>query len=305
MHATARPSVLALRLCAVAGSLALVLGACGSDTTTDAAAADASSETTAGAASSGVASLTVVEPWYRTSSADQGAAYLSITNDGDETVTFLSATSDAATVELHETVQDDAGVMSMEERPEGFEIAPGETLVLEPGGKHLMLIDLIPPDSGVLDLVLTFDAGTLDVAAAFDEEASASAMAEGDDHSGHDHGDDAAAEEGHDHGDEEMATDDTTGTILDTLDVQALHALDDELFEGTIDPATQRPTVEAALAAVQADGWPAEMDMAPLETALTDLLAALDAGDVDAASAAATAVHDIAHDLEHEMEHHG
>jgi hypothetical protein len=38
--------------------------------------------------------------------------------------------------------------------------------------------------------------------------------------------------------------------------------------------------------------------VAPLDAALSDLLAAFDAGDAEAAGVAAAAVHDLAHDLE-------
>ena len=104
---------------------------------------------------------------------DLGAAYMQITNDTDETVVFVGASAaGAGRIELHETLAGADGTMSMEERTEGFAIAPGETLSLEPGGADLMIFD--PTDVGdELELVLDFGDQTVTVPAAFDESQSA------------------------------------------------------------------------------------------------------------------------------------
>lgn len=71
-----------------------------------------------------------------------GAAYLVIANAGSEPDRLLSATSEAAAVaELHEVV-DDAGVMRMRPLADGIEIPAGDSVTLEPGGLHVMLIGL-------------------------------------------------------------------------------------------------------------------------------------------------------------------
>jgi copper(I)-binding protein len=88
-----------------------------------------------------------------------GAVYLVVLNGLETPVRLASISGEAAgAIELHETV-DDNGVMKMEPHPEGFEIPPGGTLELKPGGKHVMLLGLVKPlavgDS--IDLTLNFE----------------------------------------------------------------------------------------------------------------------------------------------------
>jgi len=78
------------------------------------------------------------------------------------------------------------------------------------------------------------------------------------------------------------------------FDIEALHGVDDQINEGTFDPATQGPIVNAALALVS--GTPGLVE---LETALADLSAAIADRDAEAAAPLAAAAHDVAHDLEH------
>lgn len=88
-----------------------------------------------------------------------GAAFLTVLNGLETPVQLLSAASDvAAVVELHETTNVD-GVMKMEPHPEGFAVGAGEGLVLQPGGKHVMLLGLVKPlaTGDSFDLTLTFD----------------------------------------------------------------------------------------------------------------------------------------------------
>jgi periplasmic copper chaperone A len=70
-----------------------------------------------------------------------GAVYVTIANRGAEPDALLSATTDAAaTVELHETVQE-GGVMKMRPRPR-FEVPGGGRIEMKPGGHHIMLLGL-------------------------------------------------------------------------------------------------------------------------------------------------------------------
>jgi copper(I)-binding protein len=88
-----------------------------------------------------------------------GAAFLTVLNGLDAPVRLLSAAGDvAATIELHETINVD-GVMKMEPHPEGFEIAASDVLVLQPGGKHVMLLGLVQPlaPGDSFDLTLNFE----------------------------------------------------------------------------------------------------------------------------------------------------
>ncbi len=52
----------------------------------------------------------------------------------------------------------DEGQMSMQEREGGYEIAAGETFIFEPGGPHIMLLDI---DAATypknVDVTLSFD----------------------------------------------------------------------------------------------------------------------------------------------------
>ena len=72
----------------------------------------------------------------------KSAAYLRISNGTASTDTLLSFSSDAAkNVELHESIEHDDGTTSMQ--PAGQQVIPsGEKLRLQPGGLHLMLINL-------------------------------------------------------------------------------------------------------------------------------------------------------------------
>jgi periplasmic copper chaperone A len=88
-----------------------------------------------------------------------GGAFMTLRNGGSQADRLRSAASPAAKmVELHETV-DNNGVMRMVPQPDGWEIAPGADLVLKPGGKHLMLIDLRRPlqPGETIEITLNFD----------------------------------------------------------------------------------------------------------------------------------------------------
>ena len=49
----------------------------------------------------------------------------------------------------------------MQEVPEGFVVPAGGSFTLEPGGPHIMLIDIDPADIvGTIDVTMIFDDGT-------------------------------------------------------------------------------------------------------------------------------------------------
>ena len=88
------------------------------------------------------------------------AAYLTLSNSADTAVQLNSVQSDSAgTVELHQTREQD-GVMRMRAAKQ-VEIAPGAQYHLQPGGDHLMLIDLKQPlNAGDrVNLTLSFSDG--------------------------------------------------------------------------------------------------------------------------------------------------
>lgn len=71
-----------------------------------------------------------------------GAFYFTVTNNGDEAETLVKIESDIAEIiEIH-NVEMDEGVMQMVPMHDGVEIAAGESIVLEPGGYHVMLIGI-------------------------------------------------------------------------------------------------------------------------------------------------------------------
>lgn len=108
--------------------------------------------------------VVVETPWSRATppGANVAAGYMTVRNDGAQSLRFRGGSTPAAEhVEIHamEVVDD---VMQMRELAEGLEIAPGETLALEPGGYHLMLFGLLEPlQAGArIPLTLTFEDGT-------------------------------------------------------------------------------------------------------------------------------------------------
>ena len=107
-----------------------------------------------------IGELTVDHPWARASAGlmKTGAAYLTITNDGEQADRLIGlATPVAERAALH-TVTMDGSVARM--RPlQAVEIKPGEPAVLEAGGMHVMLIGLRAPleEGETFPMTLTFE----------------------------------------------------------------------------------------------------------------------------------------------------
>lgn len=101
-----------------------------------------------------------------------GAAYFTVVNPGSEADRLLRVETAAARVaETHESV-DEGGMMRMVARPEGFEVPAGGTLELQPGGKHVMLMETRPAAdaAGRIPLTLVFErAGRIEVQASLVE----------------------------------------------------------------------------------------------------------------------------------------
>lgn len=135
-----------------------------------------------GGSDAGASGVEVTDAWARTSpaAATAGAAYFSITAENDTSIVSASVPDDVAgTVEIHETVpvedsemsddmatdedhdmegMDGMGAMTMQQL-DVLELPAGETVTLEPGGLHIMLLDLPDPlEAGeTFDLTLTAD----------------------------------------------------------------------------------------------------------------------------------------------------
>src|SRR5690606_16794089 len=74
---------------------------------------------------------------------DMTSGFGTLVNNSDEDINVVSVESSASPMlELHETVADDSGSMVMREGEGGFVIPANGDLLLEPGGNHLMMMDL-------------------------------------------------------------------------------------------------------------------------------------------------------------------
>ncbi|ACU86860.1 uncharacterized conserved protein [Brachybacterium faecium DSM 4810] len=158
--------------------------------------------------------LTVSDPWVKAGEEGMTSAFGTLTNDTDRDLLLIGARTEAsAHVELHETTDDGSGGMSMQEKEGGFPLAAGEQLVLEPGGHHLMLMDLTAPllPGDEVELILEFEDGTehpltatvKDFAGAQEhyapeDSAGSDASDGGGAHDGHDDHDDHDDHDGHD-----------------------------------------------------------------------------------------------------------
>ena len=111
-----------------------------------------------------VGDIAVTDVWVRQPAEGQttSAAYGTITNNGDTDITLIGGSVPFdATVEIHETLMDDEGTMQMQEREDGFVVAAGATFELEPGGPHVMMLDIDPADFvDEVEVTMIFDDGT-------------------------------------------------------------------------------------------------------------------------------------------------
>ena len=87
------------------------------------------------------------------------AAYMQLQNQGSNIVTIEGVSTVAADASLHETTTVDG--QSRMRSISSLRIAPGESVVLEPGGRHIMLMGLstTPVAGEALDLCIELDAG--------------------------------------------------------------------------------------------------------------------------------------------------
>ena len=92
-----------------------------------------------------LAQTTVTEPWARSTVAQQKTTGLYLQLKSARGARLVAAHSAAAgAVEIHQmSMQGD--VMRMRALPDGLDLPAGEVVKLEPGGYHLMLLDLKRP----------------------------------------------------------------------------------------------------------------------------------------------------------------
>lgn len=137
-------------------------------------------------------SVTIADGWVKATDEDMSAAFGTLTNSGSSDVTVVSAETDVAgMVELHETVENEAGEMIMREIEGGFSIPADGSLLLEPGADHIMLMGLTGPLTAgdEVTVTLTFsDDSTYEFTAPVKDYSGANeTYEEGDEHEGMDH----------------------------------------------------------------------------------------------------------------------
>src|SRR5690349_3057570 len=91
----------------------------------------------------GSTEMEVHEPWARSAlQGENGVVYMILHNHSDMDDALLSASSDVAeAVEIHESSMTDDGVMQMAP-VETVSLAAGQEIEFEPGGLHIMLVNL-------------------------------------------------------------------------------------------------------------------------------------------------------------------
>ena len=133
------------------------LAGCGDDSPD--AAPDAATSSASGA-------ITIEDPWVRATTGTEDptmtAAFMTIDNETDEDVVLVKASSpDAGMVQLHEMAEAD-GTMVMQEVDGGITVKAHGGQLLQPGGYHVMLMDLtgeLAPGDEV-ELTLEFSDGS-------------------------------------------------------------------------------------------------------------------------------------------------
>lgn len=126
-------------------------------------------------ASSVTAGPTIADAWVRPpmGPGQPAAGYMTITAPSGGADALIGASSPvAAAVEIHETSTDASGMMGMHP-VDRVELPSGSPVALEPGGYHLMLMNLNGDlEAGdTVDLVLEFEnAGEVTIRAAIREE---------------------------------------------------------------------------------------------------------------------------------------
>jgi protein SCO1/2 len=114
--------------------------------------ADAQDSTTTSTA------IGITGAWARPAD-DVSAAYMRIANEGEQPLRLTGARTEAGMAELHQSVMEN-DVMRMQ-HIDGIDIAPGDTAVLEPGGYHIMIMNLRDPlaEGDLVPLTLEFASG--------------------------------------------------------------------------------------------------------------------------------------------------
>jgi len=89
--------------------------------------------------------LKVIDAWTKVASTGMSATFGVITNPTNAAIKVIGATSPYSPIgQLHEVVTVN-GSSVMQQRKGGFTIPAGGSLTLQPGGNHIMLVNLVKP----------------------------------------------------------------------------------------------------------------------------------------------------------------
>ncbi len=111
---------------------------------------------------SSTSAVTMTDPWVKAVDSGMTAAFGTLANSSGGEVVLVSASTPASPeVQLHEMAMKD-GEMVMQEKAGGIPVPAGGQAVLEPGGDHIMLMDVAAPirPGDVVTLTLTFSDGS-------------------------------------------------------------------------------------------------------------------------------------------------
>jgi periplasmic copper chaperone A len=150
----------ALRMAVLSGVAGVVvaLAGCGGGSSSGATGPtpDPSGETSAAASE-----LVVRDPWVKAADEGMTAAFGVLVNDTAADITITSVTTEISPVELHEMAMAD-GAMVMREKDGGIVVPAGGSHTLEPGGDHIMLMDIAQPvqPGDEITFTLTFADGS-------------------------------------------------------------------------------------------------------------------------------------------------
>ncbi|MGC4813333.1 copper chaperone PCu(A)C [Micromonospora sp. DT228] len=131
------------RSATVLAAAVLALGAAGCDSS-DAPSSAQSRPSASVSANPDAGVLGIRDPWVKAADKGMTAAFGTLVNDGDSDVTVTSATTTVSSMELHEMAMKD-GTMVMRQKQGGIVVKAKGTHALEPGGDHLMLMNLTKP----------------------------------------------------------------------------------------------------------------------------------------------------------------
>ncbi|GAA0975877.1 copper chaperone PCu(A)C [Acrocarpospora macrocephala] len=141
--------------------IAITLSGCGSEPT---AAVPAPASPAAVITPAPAPTLTIVDPWVKTTKEGMTAAFGTLVNDTDADVVVVSGASPLSPkIELHEVVDDD-GKMIMRPKEGGFTIPARGSHQLQPGGDHIMLMGVteeVKPGAQIEFTLTLKDGGTV------------------------------------------------------------------------------------------------------------------------------------------------